>query len=234
MQWNLAFVLLCITSSIPDAFSLMKIFIPKLFKRANLISPRLRLIASYSQLSTWENAAGVTLVIVESPSKAKTFQKILGDGYIVESCNGHVRNLSKSSKSLPISLKRKVVLDKVKITVATLGVDVYDDFKPIYEPLSEKVSIIYQLRKVAARCTRLLLATDEDREGEAISWHLLETLNPVKIPVKRAVFHEITEEAIKASFSNPRDIDMDLVMAQETRRILDRLVGFTVSPILWK
>jgi len=178
-----------------------------------------------------------TLVIVESPAKAKTIQKILNsDEYIVESCYGHVRDLCKSVRVTDDEAEdylRSIVSEKLRIKVGTLGVDVFNDFAPVYVAEDRQATVIERLRKLARGCDLIVLATDEDREGEAISWHLLEVLKP-KAPHKRAVFHEITKTAILESFQNLRDIDMNLVQSQETRRILDRLTGYTLSPILWR
>ena len=178
-----------------------------------------------------------TLVIVESPAKAKTIQKILNsDDYVVESCYGHVRDLCKSVRAIEEgedTYLRDVVSEKLRIKVGTLGVDVFNDFAPVYVAQDRQAAVIERLRKLARGCDLVVLATDEDREGEAISWHLLEVLKP-KAPHKRAVFHEITKTAILESFQNLRDIDMNLVQSQETRRILDRLTGYTLSPVLWR
>jgi len=125
------------------------------------------------------------------------------------------------------------VLPELKLDVASLGVDVDNNFEPIYVQMQGKGEVVKRLKALAKKSSRVLLATDEDREGEAISWHLLEILQP-SVPVKRAVFHEITQSAILEAFESPRDIDMDLVQSQETRRILDRLTGYTISPILWR
>ena len=165
------------------------------------------------------------LVIVESPTKAKTIRTYLPKGYIVEACMGHVRDLPPSAKDIPAKYKDKAW--------ARLGVDVESDFAPLYVVPSDKKKVVKNLKEKMKDADELLLATDEDREGESIGWHLLEVLQP-KIPIKRMVFHEITKEAIEAAVQNPRDIDEQLVRAQETRRILDRLVGYTVSPLLWK
>lgn len=185
-------------------------------------------------LSDWKEADGKTLVIVESPAKAKTIQKYLDeDKYIVDFSAGHIRDLpSKLEKSAP-ELKKSVILPEINLNVAHLGVDVQNDFEPVYVTLTKKVEVVKRLKKAMKSCSRLILATDEDREGEAISWHLVKLLDP-KVPYKRAVFHEITKEAIFDSFQQPRDIDMDLVQSQETRRVLDRLAGYTVSPVLWR
>mmetsp|Transcript_7026 Transcript_7026/g.21392 ORF Transcript_7026/g.21392 Transcript_7026/m.21392 type:complete len:235 (+) Transcript_7026:57-761(+) len=159
------------------------------------------------------------LVVVESPAKAKTIQNFLPkDRYVVESCVGHVRDLPDSAKRIPAKYK--------DLPWSTLGVDVENDFRPLYILVQGKQTIINNLRKQLADCSRLILATDEDREGEAIAWHLLEVLKP-KVPVARAVFHEITQDAIVSSFDNFREVNMSLVKAQETRRILDRLAGET-------
>ncbi len=165
------------------------------------------------------------LVIVESPTKAKTIRNYLPKGYIVEACMGHIRDLPPSAKEIPAKYKDKAW--------ARLGVDVESDFTPLYVVPTDKKKVVKNLKDKIKDADELLLATDEDREGESIGWHLLEVLKP-KIPIKRMVFHEITKEAIQAAVENPRDIDEQLVRAQETRRILDRLVGYTVSPLLWK
>jgi DNA topoisomerase I len=166
-----------------------------------------------------------TLVIVESPTKAKTIRNYLPAGYRVEASMGHVRDLPQSTSDVP-----KEITDK---RVRELGVDVRADFDPIYLIPNDKRKIVKLLKDALKDADELLLATDEDREGESISWHLLQILKP-KVPVKRMVFHEITEEAIHAAIKDCRDVDLALVRAQETRRILDRLVGYTLSPLLWK
>lgn len=166
-----------------------------------------------------------TLVIVESPTKAKTIKKFLGKGYQVHSCMGHVRDLPQSAKDIPEKLKKQ------KWT--KLGVNVDEDFEPLYCVPKNKEKVVSQLREKLKDADELLLATDEDREGESISWHLLELLKP-KVPVKRMVFGEITKEAIEDALNHTRKIDDNLVKAQEARRILDRLVGYTISPLLWK
>eukprot|EP00960_Hanusia_phi_P040395 754426-Hanusia_phi.AAC.5 len=168
---------------------------------------------------------GPILVIVESPSKAKIIQSFLDSLYVVESCMGHVRDLPQSAKSIPPELKGR--FGKV------VGVDPDNQFEPLYVTLPGKEPLIKRLQTIQRKAKQIILATDEDREGEAISWHLLELLKP-KVPVKRAVFHEITKDAITRSFQDLRSIDLNLVQAQETRRILDRLAGFTMSPLLWK
>jgi DNA topoisomerase-1 len=165
-----------------------------------------------------------TLVIVESPTKAKTIRKFLGKEYIVESCMGHVRDLPQSAKDIPEKLKKQ--------PWARLGVDVDHDFEPIYLVPKNKTKVLKVLREKLLEADELILATDEDREGESISWHLVEALKP-KVPFKRMVFNEITKEAILSALKDTRKIDANLVHAQEARRILDRLVGYTISPLLW-
>jgi DNA topoisomerase I len=169
--------------------------------------------------------AGKTLVIVESPTKAKTITKFLGKEYTVTASNGHIRDLPNSASEIPPKLKKE--------PWAKMGVNIEKDFEPLYIIPPRKKDQVKKLKEAIKDATSLLLATDEDREGESISWHLLDTLSP-KIPVKRLVFHEITKDAIKKSLDNARDIDMNLVRAQETRRVVDRLFGYEVSPILWK
>ncbi len=167
------------------------------------------------------------LVIVESPTKAATISRFLDDSYVVESSYGHVRDLPSSSSEIPATYKSE--------PWARLGIDVNNDFKPLYVvPQSDKKRV-RELKKLAAAADELYLATDEDREGEAISWHLLEVLSPpARVQVHRMVFHEITREAISESLKNLRNIDRRLVDAQEARRLLDRLYGFEVSPVLWR
>lgn len=168
-----------------------------------------------------------TLVIVESPAKAKTIGQFLGDDYDVKASFGHVRDLPESASDVPEEVKSK--------PWGKLGVNVEEDFQPVYVVNSDKKRHVAELKAAAKNATRLLLATDEDREGESISWHILQLLQPKKsVPVQRIVFHEITPEAIKTALANPRDVDDALVRAQETRRILDRLYGYTLSPLLWK
>ena len=155
--------------------------------------------------------SGPRLVIVESPAKARTIAGFLGPDYVVESSIGHIRDLPAGNDA----------------------VDIEDGFKPRYEIPSDKQAQVRKLRKLTREASELYLATDEDREGEAIAWHLAEVLKP-KVPVRRMVFHEITERAIADALANPRNIDEDLVSAQEARRVLDRLYGYEVSPVLWR
>ncbi|MFK7984863.1 MAG: type I DNA topoisomerase, partial [Sandaracinaceae bacterium] len=166
-----------------------------------------------------------SLVIVESPAKARTIAGYLGNSYVVESSIGHIRDLPRSAKDVPAQYKKE--------PWARLGVDVDNDFRPLYVVDPEKKAHISKLKKLLKDADVLYLATDEDREGESIAWHLLEVLSP-KVPVKRMVFHEITKKAIQHAIDNPREIDRRLVDAQEARRILDRLYGYEVSPVLWK
>jgi DNA topoisomerase-1 len=165
------------------------------------------------------------LVIVESPTKARKLAGYLGSSYIVESSRGHIRDLPRAAADVPAKFKSE--------PWARLGVNVDADFEPLYIISPEKKHTVTELKGLLKDVDELYLATDGDREGEAIAWHLLETLKP-NIPVKRMVFHEITEPAILEAAENPRDLDIDLVDAQETRRILDRLYGYEVSPVLWK
>ena len=165
------------------------------------------------------------LVIVESPTKARKIAGYLGPNYIVESSRGHIRDLPKNAADVPAKYKSE--------PWARTGVDVDHDFEPLYVISPDKKATVAELKSLLKDVDELYLATDGDREGEAIAWHLLETLKP-KIPVRRMVFHEITESAIRAAAEDPRDLDTDLVDAQETRRILDRLYGYEVSPVLWK
>ncbi|MEH1924927.1 type I DNA topoisomerase [Nostoc sp.] len=166
-----------------------------------------------------------TLVIVESPTKARTIRNYLPAGYRVEASMGHVRDLPQSASEIPAAVKGE--------SWAQLGVNVDADFEPVYVVPKDKKKIVTQLKDALKDVDELILATDEDREGESISWHLYQLLKP-KVPTKRMVFHEITQEAIKKALKNCRNIDEQLVRAQETRRILDRLVGYTLSPLLWK
>ncbi|MDG5801186.1 type I DNA topoisomerase [Streptomyces ossamyceticus] len=167
---------------------------------------------------------GRRLVIVESPAKAKTIKGYLGPGYIVEASVGHIRDLPNGAAEVP---------EKYTGEVRRLGVDVEHDFAPIYVVNADKKAQVKKLKDLLKDSDELYLATDEDREGEAIAWHLQEVLKP-KVPVKRMVFHEITKAAIQAAVANPRQLNQKLVDAQETRRILDRLYGYEVSPVLWK
>ena len=152
------------------------------------------------------------LVIVESPAKAKTIKKFLGNDFIVKSSYGHIRDIEKKN----------------------LGIDIEHGFAPDYVIPDDKKKVVTELKDAASKVKMVWLASDEDREGEAISWHLSEVLKLKKSNTKRIVFHEITKEAITNAIANPRDIDQNLVNAQQARRILDRLVGFKLSPLLWK
>src|SRR4051794_28351776 len=165
------------------------------------------------------------LVIVESPAKARTISGYLGPDFVVESSVGHIRDLPDSAAEIPEKYKGE--------SWARLGVDVEHGFEPLYVVDPDKKKTVAQLKKQLANADELLLATDEDREGEAIAWHLLEVLKP-KVPVRRMVFHEITRDAIEQALEETRDVDERLVDAQESRRILDRLYGYEVSPVLWK
>jgi DNA topoisomerase-1 len=165
------------------------------------------------------------LIIVESPAKARTISRFLGTDWEVESSIGHIRDLPSSAAEIPAANK--------KMPWARLGIDVDNEFTPLYVIPDDKKRQVTLLKKKLKDATELYLATDEDREGEAIAWHLVEVLKPT-IPVKRLVFHEITKNAIEHALQSPRDIDQRLVAAQETRRILDRLVGYEVSPVLWR
>jgi len=166
-----------------------------------------------------------TLVIVESPTKARTIRKYLPSDFRVEASMGHVRDLPASAEEIPAKVKGE--------SWARIGVNVEKGFEPLYVIPKKKQKVVKELRAALAQADELVLATDEDREGESISWHLRELLQP-KVPIKRMVFHEITREAIRSALDNCRDLDENLVHAQETRRILDRLVGYTLSPLLWK
>ncbi len=157
-------------------------------------------------------AEKTSLVIVESPSKAKTISKYLGDGYRVKACMGHLRDLPKS----------------------TLGVDIENNFEPQYGPLKGKENIIAELRDATENSDKVYLATDPDREGEAISWHLTTLLNLDEEHTHRVTFNEITRRVVLESIQNPRPIDINLVDAQQARRVLDRIVGYQISPLLWK
>jgi DNA topoisomerase I len=169
--------------------------------------------------------AGTKLVIVESPSKARTIAGYLGNGYVVESSVGHIRDMPDSAADIPARYKSE--------PWAKLGVNVDHDFDALYVVHGDKRSQVAKLKSLLKDADELLLATDEDREGEAIAWHLLEELKP-KVPYRRMVFHEITPEAISRAIDSPRDLDLGLVNAYQTRRVLDRLYGYEVSPVLWK
>ncbi len=166
-----------------------------------------------------------SLVIVESPTKARTIRNYLPAGYQVEASMGHVRDLPQSASEIPANVKGE--------EWAKIGVNIAADFDPLYVIPQDKKKVVKALKDALKNADELVLATDEDREGESISWHLLQVLQP-KVPIKRMVFHEITEEAIQAALRDCRTVDEQVVRAQETRRILDRLVGYTLSPLLWK
>lgn len=168
---------------------------------------------------------GGALVIVESPTKARTIGGFLPAGYTVAASMGHIRDLPSEAKEIPARFKGE--------EWARLGVNVADDFQPLYVVPSDKKAVVRELKDLLKEADALYLATDEDREGESISWHLTEVLQP-ELPVRRMVFHEITREAIEHALEETREVDLNLVRAQETRRILDRLVGYTLSPLLWK
>jgi len=152
------------------------------------------------------------LLIVESPAKAKTIATILGKNFEVKSCYGHIRDLEKND----------------------MGIDIANNFKPTYIVPDEKQKVVNELKSLAKKADEVWLASDEDREGESISWHLAEVLNLDTKTTKRIVFHEITKPAIEQAVNNPRTIDMNLVNAQQARRVLDRIVGFELSPVLWR
>src|SRR5918993_3203280 len=152
------------------------------------------------------------LLIVESPAKAKTIEKILGPDFEVKSCFGHIRDLKKDD----------------------MGIDIKNNYKPTYIVPAEKQKVVSDLKQLAKKSGEVWLATDEDREGEAISWHLCEVLGLDPEKTKRIVFHEITKPAIKKAVDHPRTVDMNLVNAQQARRVLDRIVGFELSPVLWR
>lgn len=168
---------------------------------------------------------GISLVIVESPTKARTIGRFLGDEFTIEASIGHVRDLPQGAKEVPEQFKGR--------PWAHLGVDVEHDFEPVYVIPRGKAKQVSKLRALLRQAKELYLATDEDREGEAISWHLCQVLDP-KVPVHRLVFHEITQEAVRKALESPRQIDEHLVRAQEARRIIDRLFGYEVSPLLWR
>jgi DNA topoisomerase-1 len=168
---------------------------------------------------------GNKLVIVESPAKAKTIGGYLGSGYTVEASIGHIRDLPRNAADVPAAYKGQ--------PWARLGVNTEADFEPLYVVSPDRRQQVSKLKALVKDSDEVYLATDEDREGEAIAWHLREVLKPT-VPVRRMVFHEITPEAIRAAVNHTRDIDTALVDAQETRRILDRLYGYEVSPVLWR
>ena len=168
---------------------------------------------------------GIKLVIVESPAKARKIGAFLGDDYVVEASVGHIRDLPQRAADIPAEYK--------KIPWAKEGVNIEEDFAPLYVINPDKRAKVSELKALMKNADELILATDEDREGEAIAWHLIEVLRP-KIPISRMVFHEITKEAIQEAAHNTRDLDYRLVDAQETRRVLDRLYGYRLSPVLWK
>ncbi|HZW28784.1 MAG TPA: type I DNA topoisomerase, partial [Trueperaceae bacterium] len=165
------------------------------------------------------------LVIVESPTKARTISRFLPPGYQVEASMGHVRDLPSSAAEIPEEIRKE--------RWSRLGVNVEAGFKPVYVVAPGKREVVRRLKAAVKQADEVYIATDEDREGESIGWHLVEVLEP-RVPVKRMVFHEITEEAIRDALANTRQIDLDLVDAQETRRVLDRLVGYELSPLLWR
>jgi DNA topoisomerase I len=165
------------------------------------------------------------LVIVESPAKAKKIAGFLGDDYIVKASMGHIRDLPSSAKEIPAELKKE--------SWSTLGVNVENDFDPLYVISPDRKKLIAELKDSLKKVRELVLATDEDREGESIGWHLVQVLKP-SVPVSRMVFSEITKPAILEAIKNTRQLDENLVQAQETRRVVDRLYGYTLSPLLWK
>src|SRR6478752_8772511 len=169
--------------------------------------------------------AAKPLVIVESPAKAKTLGRFLGNKYRVEASYGHIRDLPESAAEVPKEIKEK--------EWGRLGVDVDSDFTPYYVVPADKRKQVAHLKTAIKDASELLLATDPDREGESISWHLAQVLKP-RVPVRRIVFHEITEDAVREALEHPSDVNENLVRAQESRRILDRLYGYTLSPVLWK
>jgi len=182
-------------------------------------------VAGASGTKAAKRGAGQRLVIVESPKKARMISGFLGAGYVVESSFGHIRDLPKGADEIPAKYKGE--------SWARLGVNIDNGFDPLYVVPADKKAQIRKLKDLLKTASELYLATDEDREGEAIAWHLLDELKP-KVPVKRMVFHEITPKAIQEAVGNARSINDDLVDAQEARRILDRLYGYEVSPVLWK
>src|SRR5436190_9453229 len=189
-------------------------------EQAQLADPK-----SVRARSSGGNGRTRRLVIVESPTKARKLASYLGSNYIVESSRGHIRDLPRAAADVPAKYKSE--------PWSRLGVNVDADFEPLYIISPDKKSKVTELKGLLKDVDELYLATDPDREGEAIAWHLLETLKQ-KVPVRRIVFHEVTEQAIRAAADSTRELDADLVDAQETRRILDRLYGYEVSPVLWK
>jgi DNA topoisomerase-1 len=165
------------------------------------------------------------LVIVESPTKAKKIKDYLGRDFVVEASYGHIRDLPQNAQEIPEAIKKE--------PWGRLGIDIDNDFAAFYVVPSDKKAQVAKLKKLMADADRIYLATDEDREGEAIAWHLLDVLKP-KVPVARMVFNEITKDAIRRAVDAARDVDMQLVRAQEARRTLDRLYGYEVSPVLWR
>ena len=176
-------------------------------------------------MATKKKKSGKPLVIVESPAKARTVGKFLGTDYMIEASIGHIRDLPANATEVPAAYKKE--------KWSRLGIDVEDSFRPLYVVPKAKKDQLRKLKTLLKNADRLLLATDEDREGESISWHLIQELKP-KVEVQRLVFHEITKTAIANALEQTREIDMDLVEAQETRRLVDRLYGYSVSPLLWK
>lgn len=173
-------------------------------------------------------------MIVESPTKARTIQKLFSDNddLDIEYCGGHVRDFPTGS-NIPRHLKDQRIIDGLNINAGILGVDINNGYKPHYAVMENKKNLINRLLEKSKSADNIIFATDDDREGEAITWHLLDVLKP-SVPYKRAVFHEISKKAIKEAFENPRDLNMNLVSAQETRKVLDRVTGYTLSPLLWK
>src|SRR5258708_29820437 len=184
-----------------------------------------------SALDLWSNGPVAKknklkgLVIVESPAKARKINSYLGRDFKVLASMGHVRDLPARAADIPLEVKKE--------PWATLGVNVAADFDPLYVIPKEKKKVISELKAALKDADELILATDEDREGESIGWHLTEILKP-RVPVKRMVFSEITKEAISQAIASPRQLDQNLISAQETRRVLDRLYGYRLSPLLWK
>jgi DNA topoisomerase I len=213
----------------------------------------LRVPAAVSR-SQWQSTAAVktTLVIVESPAKAKLIQQFLndlsittgsdsssdsgscGERFIVDSCSGHINDLASRPEHVPARCHGQLVHPSVPVRITSLGVDVHNRFEPFYVMDADKQALLERLVATSQTVDRVVLATDEDREGEAIAWFLSDALQSPGIPHQRAVFHEITPAAIANAFRNLREIDMNMVKAQESRRILDKLAGFTLSPLLWR